>query len=267
MSEGLKIKYVLADSLYGESVTSLLRTIERLKLQFMVAIRSNHGVLMPATERVRQTRWKKFKRIFNHGESETRYICEVIFGQRRKYTYWYLTTDPKTLPANSTSYVMSNISELNYQDVGNIYGERTWVEYGFRQCKSELGWSDFHLTKYADIAKWWEVICCTFLLVSLQAIPPYSPDLPELSICQAELTRYLVEHPDWDHRQGWKSMLNNMQLLLLPLLAFQLIKPWLTVFDNSLLVKGFNTLITLVNLSSNALIRTRLTALHSFSSS
>jgi SRSO17 transposase len=63
---------------------------------------------------------------------------------------WYVTTDPQTLPENSTSYVMTNISDVNYQDVGNIYGLRTWVEYGFRQCKSELGWSDFHLTNFAQ---------------------------------------------------------------------------------------------------------------------
>ena len=36
---------------------------------------------------------------------------------------------------------MTNIDKIKYQDVGNIYGERTWVEYGFRQ-----------ITKYTDIA-------------------------------------------------------------------------------------------------------------------
>ncbi len=55
-----KIRYVLADSLYGESPTNFLRVLEKLELQFMVSIRSNHQVLMPAKEQVRQTKWKKF---------------------------------------------------------------------------------------------------------------------------------------------------------------------------------------------------------------
>lgn len=137
VTQGLNIRCVLADSLYGESPTNLLRVLEKLKLQFLVAIRNNHGVWMPTTEKVRQTRWRKFKRIFSDGRQENRYVREVIFAPGQKYTYWQVTTEPKTLPANSTSYVMTNIPHLNYQDVGNIYGERTWIEYGFRQCKSE----------------------------------------------------------------------------------------------------------------------------------
>ena len=143
---GFNIRYVLADSLYGESPTAVLRVLEKLNLQFMVSIRSNHGVWMPDTAKVRQTKWRKFTRTFAAHPPETRYVREVIFGQRGRYTYWDLTTDTKTLPPNSTSYVMTNIPSIKSSEVGNIYGERTWVEYGFRQCKSELGWSDFRLT-------------------------------------------------------------------------------------------------------------------------
>lgn len=263
VNQGLQVRYVLADSLYGESTTTLIRVLEKLKLQFMVAIRSNHGVRMPEEEEVRQTSWKKFQRILSKDKRETRYVCEIIFGKRNKDTYWYLTTDPETLPANSTSYVMTNIDKIKYQDVGNIYGERTWVEYGFRQSKSELGWSDFHLTKYNDIARWWEVICCAFLLVSLSANLTQSE---QLSDCQTELNSYLAKHPDWNFNPGWKSMLNNMQLLLLPLLSLRLVEPWLKVFENPLLVSTFNTLITLVNLCANALTGTKLNPLHAFSS-
>jgi SRSO17 transposase len=44
----------------------------------------------------------------------------------------------------------------------------------------------------------------------------------------------------------------NLQLLLLPLLAFNLIKPWLTVFGNPILADSFHTLIAYVNLCSYA---------------
>jgi hypothetical protein len=87
-----------------------------------------------------------------------------------------------------------------------------------------------------------------------------------LSTCQAELESYLAAHPDWQIKSGWKSMLNNVQLLLVPLLAFNLVKPWLRVFNNPLLVSSFLTLISLVNLCANTFLNRDLTTIHSFSS-
>lgn len=102
-----------------------------------------------------------------------------------------------------------------------------------------------------------------FLLVSLSA---NSTQSDELSDCQAELNSYLAKHPDWDFNQGWKPMLNNMQLLLLPLLSLRLIEPWLKVFENPLLLSSFNTLISLVNLCAHALTATKLNPINAFSS-
>jgi SRSO17 transposase len=90
---GFKVKRVLADSLYGESSSNLIRPLEKLNLKFMVAIRRNHGVYLSENERVRQTKWRQFKRTFSDGHSEIRYVQEIIFGRRAKYTYWYVTTD------------------------------------------------------------------------------------------------------------------------------------------------------------------------------
>ncbi|WP_445241487.1 hypothetical protein [Microcoleus vaginatus] len=38
-----------------------------------------------------------------------------------------VSTGPETLPPNSTWYVMTEISDLSYKDVGNIYGCINWV--------------------------------------------------------------------------------------------------------------------------------------------
>ena len=143
---------------------------------------------------------------------------------------------------------------------------RTWVEYGFKQCKSELGWADFTLTKYADIARWWELICCGFLLISSLALAPQPSQPTQISTCQTELESYLAAHADWQQKAGWKSMLNNVQLLLLPLLAFNLVKPWLRVFSNPLLTSSFLALISIVDLCANAFLDRDLTTIHSFSS-
>ena len=167
-------------------------------------------------------------------------------------------------------------------EVGNIYGESTWVEYGFRQCKSELGWSDFRLTKYLDIARWWEIIFWAFLLVSFQSLPAtISESLAEPlcwgkryangtriepKIVESELKSYLAKHPNWDKHRSWKSALNNLQLLLLPLLAFNLIKPWLTIFSNPLLEQSFSTLIAFVDLCTHAFDSLGLLSVHPFCS-
>ena len=49
---------------------------------------------------------------------------------------------------------MTNIAGKIKKTLGNLYGLRTWVEYGFRQCKQELGWTDYRFTNFKDIEKW-----------------------------------------------------------------------------------------------------------------
>ena len=79
---------------------------------------------------------------------------------------------------------------------------RSAIEYGLKQSKNELGWADFRVT-YPQIEKWWEIICSAYLLVSLHSeqllkLPPQS---------QSEF----VSHPQWDHGNGWKNILNNLR--------------------------------------------------------
>lgn len=66
--------------------------------------------------------------------------------------------------------VMSHLrsEQDDAQFIGNLYGLRTWVEYGFKQCKNELGWADFRVTHYEQIERWWEMISSAYLMVSLQ---------------------------------------------------------------------------------------------------
>ncbi|MBV8888023.1 MAG: IS701 family transposase [Chroococcidiopsidaceae cyanobacterium CP_BM_RX_35] len=179
---GFRIDLVLAERFYGESDYPFLRVLRQLKLPYVVAIRNNHGVLMARGQRIRYNRWhascfnggnlrtalaRQFKRTFSDGDSEIRYLCEIIFGNRRQTRYWEITTDIENLPADTTGFVMTHVAEINYRDVGNLSGLRTWVEYGIKQSKSELGWADFRLTEYAQIEKWWELVMSAFLLVSL----------------------------------------------------------------------------------------------------
>ena len=166
---GFNIELVLADSLYGEA-SNFLSTLSRYKLPWIVSIRSNHGVWMPGNQRVRANKWCEFIRTFSNQKSESRYIREIIYGKRHHITYWQITTDTETMPENSTSFIMTNIQDTRSKmkkTLGNLYGLRTWVEYAFRQCKQELGWTNYRFTNFAEIKKWWEIIMSAYLMISL----------------------------------------------------------------------------------------------------
>ena len=126
---------------------------------------------------------------------EVRYVREIIFGQKRSRRFWEITTDPETMPENSTWYVMTEIPGLKYQDVGNLYGCRNWVEYGLNQSKNELGWAESRLTQYQNIEKWWEIVFSAYLLVSLFAQPDKSLSERKAVIPGAKVRERLVEHP------------------------------------------------------------------------
>lgn len=98
MALGFRISVVLADSLYGES-GAFSSALHRLRLPYVVAIRSNHGVWMLPGQRIRQTRWRPCERVFTDGSSEQRFIRETIYGKRTSVRYYQITTrSPLTLP-------------------------------------------------------------------------------------------------------------------------------------------------------------------------
>ncbi|MEA5622896.1 IS701 family transposase [Nostoc sp. UHCC 0251] len=245
---GFNIELVLADSLYGES-SQFIRKLAEYKLDYVVAIRSNHGVWLPAGQRVRANKWCKFERTFSNHKSEIRYIREIIYGKKRAITYWEITTDPETMPENSTSFVMTNLQGNLKKTLGDLYGLRTWVEYGFRQCKQELGWTNYRFTNFQHIERWWEMIFCVYTMISLNSSTLLGLNLsrkiePEL---QDNSDADFSNHQQWNHESGWKNTLNNLRLIAQPLLLFWLIYPWIHIFPNSNLLLGFNQLISAMN--------------------
>jgi SRSO17 transposase len=123
MESGFNIELVLADSLYGES-SQFIRKIAEYNLAYVVSIRSNHGVWLPAGERVRANKWYKFEKTFSNQKSETRYIREIIYDKKISLIYWEITTDPETMPENSTSFVMTNFQGNLKKTLGDLYGLR-----------------------------------------------------------------------------------------------------------------------------------------------
>ncbi len=245
---GLNIELVLADSFYGES-SQFIQKLTEYQLAYVVAIRTNHGVWLPASQSVRANKWCKFTRTFSNQKSEIRYIREVVYGKKRAITYWEITTDPETMPENSTSFIMTNLQGKLKKTLGDLYGLRTWVEYGFRQCKQELGWTDYRFTHFKDIERWWEIIFCVYTMISLSS--PAFLSIHEFPQIQAEHQESnsvdFSNHQQWNHESGWKNVLNNVRLVVQPLLSFWLVYPWLDIFPNSNLLLGFNHLISAMN--------------------
>lgn len=248
VEEGFQIELVLADSLYGES-SQFLRKLGEYNLAYIVAIRSNHGVWLPSEQSVRANKWCKFERTFSNQKSETRYIREIIYGKRRAITYWEITTDPETMPENSTTFIMTNLQGNLKKTLGDMYGLRTWVEYGFRQCKQELGWTDYRFTNFQHIERWWEIIFCVYTMISLNSPAFLSLNKSYQIKTEGQETSHanFSNHQQWNHESGWKNVLNNLRLIVQPVLLFWLIYPWLDVFPNSQLLLGFNDLITAMN--------------------
>jgi SRSO17 transposase len=227
---GFRFSVVLADSLDGES-GEFTSALQRLGLRDVVAIRSNHAVWLLPGQRVRPTRWRPFERIFTDGSSERRFLRETVDGTRRAIRSYPITTDPQTLPPETTWDLMTNLPGQIRQSVGNTFGLRTGIEYGFKQAKDDLGWADYRVTDYASIERWWELVMSAYTLVSLQrpdlaalgqvAAPPLAT--PEEQAALAAL----ATHPDWDAGPGWKHHRNTLRLLLQPYVYACLLLPWL----------------------------------------
>jgi len=238
---GFTIKLVLADCLYGES-GDFIAALHQLDLDFVVAIRDNHGVWMPAEARIRYTQWRSFERVFADDRTETRYIREVIYGKRRTIRYFQLTTDPQTLPAETTAFVMTNLTGNIRERLGNDYGVRTWIEYGFKQVKNELGWADYRVTHYPTIERWWELILSAYLLVVL-----HTPAFQQRHPLVPPIPAPLPQHPWWSTAHHWKATLNNLRLIIQPFVSRALLLPWLVVFPMPDLAHALHRLVACIN--------------------
>ena len=54
-------------------------------------------------------------------------------------------------------------------------------------------------------------------------------------------------HQQWNYDSGWKNILNNLRLIVQPLLLFWSIRPWLDILPNNNLWLGFGQLISAMN--------------------
>lgn len=228
---GFVIARVLADSLYGES-GDVIGALHQLQLPYIVAIRSNHGVLMLKGQRVRYNRWRAYDQPLVDHPTQRRYIREIIFGKRRPVRYFQITKGSTDNPDQADSwFIMTNLPGDIISSVGSQYTLRTWIEYGFKQVKNELGWHDYRLTDYHSIERWWELVFSAYLLVSLHAEQfKQSANPPQDATASTPPSALFQQHRHWEAGSTWKSALNNLRLLLQPYWCWAWLKLWLPIF-------------------------------------
>ena len=95
----------------------------------------------------------------------------------------------------------------------------------------------------------WEIIFCAYTMISLNssAFLELNKSCQMGTEIQQNTSVNFSNHKLWNHEVGCKNTLNNLRLILQPLLLFWLIYPWLDIFPNSDLFLGFNHLISAMN--------------------
>ncbi|MDQ6832488.1 MAG: IS701 family transposase [Chloroflexota bacterium] len=121
--------------------------------------------------------WRPVARTFRDGHTETWWALEIVagpYGPEKPTRAVVATTDPATLPALSTWYLVTNLPAPHPQQretvhpaadlaaVVRLYGLRTWVEQSYKQVKQSLGWAQYQVRSDRAIRRHWQLVCCAF---------------------------------------------------------------------------------------------------------
>jgi len=113
----------------------------------------------------------------------------------------------------------------HFDQIGNLYGLRTWIEYGFT-VQRPTGRADYRVTQYVQIERWWEIVSSAYLMVSLQFWARGS-HLLQYDEDQLDLLTRFRQHRYWNEprvkRRQQRSIADSTVYLLCS------IKPWLSV--------------------------------------
>jgi len=124
--------------------------------------------------------WRAILRRFRDGHEQRWWAAEVEtligYGPEESVRLVAVTTDPSTLPANSSWYLTTNLpapgssrekespllAAASLEEIVRLYGLRMWVEQSYKQVKGALGFSDFQVRSEEAIRRHWELILCAF---------------------------------------------------------------------------------------------------------
>ncbi|WP_329295475.1 IS701 family transposase [Streptomyces sp. NBC_01455] len=189
---GIAFRAVAADCAYGDQ-DSFRSQLAAAGLPFVMALKPSHGTwaygkdaYTPAdaaraltwTDPLHPGDWTAVERTFRDGHTETWWAADARLG------WWgpdgnvrlvVATTNPATLPAQSTWYLATDLPRpggpreadtpepaADLHEVLRIYGIRHWIEQSYKQVKDELGWADFQVRSDTAIRRHQTLVNCAF---------------------------------------------------------------------------------------------------------
>ena len=122
--------------------------------------------------------WTAVVRTFRDGHTTTWWAADAQlgwWGPDQTTRLVVATTDPATLPEQSTWYLATNLPRPGSPAAAHsphppaelaelvwIYGIRNWIEQGYKQVKDELGWADFQVRSDIAIRRHQTLVNCAF---------------------------------------------------------------------------------------------------------
>jgi SRSO17 transposase len=190
---GIGFRAVVADCFYGDN-TGFTEALGRASVAYVLAVKPRKGAWAPADElhtpqeAARQLAWggpqepgdwTQVTRRFRDGHTETWWAADASlpaagWGPSRRIRLVVATTDPATLPKQTTRYLITNLphperrrarpalAPADLAEVVRLYSLRNWVEQSYKQVKGELGWADFQVRSDRAIRRHWQLVCCAF---------------------------------------------------------------------------------------------------------
>jgi hypothetical protein len=189
---GIPFSAIVADSFYGDHL-EFEAGLHTTGLPYVLAVKPSKGHWAPA-EALHTPReaaaalhwqraaepgdWTPVERRFRDGHTEVCWAAELVFahyGPERARRLVVVTTDPQTLPAVSTWYLVTNrphpqatrarettLAAADLAEVTRLYGLRNWVEQSYKQQKDELGWADYMVRSDRAMRRHWQLVVCAF---------------------------------------------------------------------------------------------------------
>jgi SRSO17 transposase len=209
----IPFRAVVADCAYGDS-GELVDELARAQVPWVLALKPSKGTWAPEDEAhspveaaqqlawggpERPGAWTPVTRTFRDGRTQTWWAAEVAlpaagWGPDRRHRLVVVTTDPATLPALTTWYLLTNLprrrraggpAPADLAEVVRLYGLRMWVEQGYKQVKQQLGWADFQVRSDRAIRRHFVLVCCAFSFCwhathgVADPLPPDQPPAPQ----------------------------------------------------------------------------------------
>ncbi len=189
VAAGIPFRAVVADCFYGEHDAFRLGLHQR-NIGYVLALHPSHAWWHPI-DTIGSLReiadattwdnadcpgdWTPVTRTFRDGHTERWWALEVIagpYGSAKPTRAVVATTDPATLPALSTWYLVTNLPapqspETTHPPAGlaeivRLYGLRNGVEQSYKQVKQSLGWAQYQVRSDRAIRRHWQLVCCAF---------------------------------------------------------------------------------------------------------